>query len=345
MDKILYGVTRDGKEVYEYTVVNKNGMEMSVLDYGALLTRVIVPDKDGNKKDVVLACDNIETTQENPSFFGSVIAPSANRIAKAEVEIDGVLYKMDVNDGENNLHTHFIKGTHKRIWEAEELENGVRFSLTLEDMEYNLPGNRSISVTYTLNDDNEIRLYYEGDSDKNTVINITNHTYFNLDGHTTNDILNQKVLLHASHYTPIVEGAIPTGEIAAVKGTPFDFTQWKVIGDEIDADFEQLRLTGGYDHNYVIDDYDGTVKEIAQAKSDETGIILTVLSDMPGVQFYAGNSTRSSIGKEGMVYEKRSGFCFETQYFPDSVHHKNFPSVIFGPTRPFCSTTIYKFGV
>ncbi len=345
MKKELYGVTKDGKEVHLYTVVNKNGMEMTVMDFGAILVNVLVADKDGNKRDVVLACDNLETFHENSCYFGSTIAPSSNRIAKAEAPIDGVVYKLEVNDGENNLHTNYANGMNKRIWEAKEVENGVRFSFELEDMEYELPGKRTLAVTYTLTDDNEIRIDYEADSDKNTVINLTNHTYFNLDGHQTNTILNHKLLLHASHYTPVVPGSIPTGEIASVKGTPLDFTEWKGMGEEIEADFEQLKLTGGYDHNFVVDNCDGTVKEVAQAKSDDSGIVLTVLSDLPGIQFYAGNYVNNEKGKEGMVYGKRSGFCLETQYYPDSVHHDNFPSVIFGPERPFRSTTIFKFGV
>ncbi|MBS7302626.1 MAG: galactose mutarotase [Lachnospiraceae bacterium] len=345
MKKELYGKTTDGKDVFQYTVTNKNGMEMTVMDFGAILLNVIVPDKNGAKKDVVLACDSMETYRVNGCYFGSTIAPSANRIADAEVTIDGIRYQLDVNDNENNLHTNFPNGMNKRIWNAEETENGVRFTFVLDDMEYNLPGRRELAVTYTLTDDNEICIDYEGDSDKNTVINPTNHTYFNLDGHTSNNILNQKLLLHASNYTPVRAGSIPTGEIASVKGTPFDFTEWKTIGEEIDEDVEQLKLTGGYDHNFVVDNYDGTVKEIAQARSEETGIVLTVLSDLPGVQFYAGNYINGEKGKEEMVYGKRSGFCLETQYYPDSVHHANFPSVIFGPERPFRSTTIFKFGV
>ena len=345
MRKEFYAKTRDGKDVYTYTVENKNGMSMTVMNFGAILLNVIVPDKDGNKQDVVLACDSLETFYENGCYFGSTIAPSSNRIANAEVTIDGVSYQMEVNDNENNLHTHFSNGMNKRIWEAEELENGVRFTFELEDMEYGLPGNCKLAVTYTLTDDNEIRLDYEGDSDKNTVINPTNHSYFNLSGHKASTILDHKLLLHCSSYVPVGKGSIPTGEIAAVKGTPFDFTDWKVIGDEIEADDEQLKITGGYDHNFNVDDCDGTVKEIAKAKSDVTGIELTVLTDLPGVQFYAGNYIEGEKGKDGVVYEKRTGFCLETQYYPDSVHHDNFPSVIFGPERPFRSTTIFKFGV
>lgn len=345
MKKELYGITEDGKEVHQYTVVNKNGMEMTVMDFGAILLNVMVTDQDGNKRDVVLACDNLEAFRENGCYLGSTIAPSSNRIAKAEAPIDGVVYKLEVNDGENNLHSGFANGMNKRIWNADEIENGVCFTFELDDMEYGLPGKRTLAVTYTLNDNNEICIGYKGDSDKNTVLNLTNHSYFNLDGHQANTILNHKLRLRASHFTPVAEGSIPTGEIASVKGTPLDFTEWKEIGDEIDADFEQLKITGGYDHNFVVDDWNGSIKEIAKVKSENSGIVLTVLSDLPGVQFYAGNYIDGVKGKEGIVYGKRSGFCLETQYYPDSVHHTNFPSVIFGPERPFRSTTIFKFGV
>lgn len=345
MKKEFYGKTRDGKDVFLYTVENKNGMEMSVMNFGAILVNVIVPDKEGKKQDVVLSHDNMDDWYKNGCFLGSVIAPSANRIANAEATIDGVSYKLDVNDNENNLHTNIPDGMNKRLWDAQEVENGVRFTYELADMDYKLPGNRKFAVTYTLTDDNEIRLDYEGDSDKNTVMNLTNHAYFNLSGHAAGSILDHKLKMNCSNYTPVRAGSIPTGEIASVKGTPFDFTDWKVIGDEIDADNEQLKITGGYDHNFVVDNCDGTVKEIAKAKSDVTGIELIVLSDLPGVQFYAGNSIKPEKGKDGAVYTKRTGFCLETQYYPDSVHHDNFPSIIFGPERPFRSTTIFKFGV
>lgn len=345
MRKQLYGVTRDGKDIYQYTISNKNGMEITVLNFGAVLEQVIVPDKKGIKRDVVLACDSPDTFSENKCYLGSVIAPSANRIANAEVPIDGVIYKMEANDGKNNLHTNFADGMNKRIWDCEETENGVCFTFQLKDMEYGLPGNRKLSVTYTLTDENEIRIDYDCESDQKTLFNVTNHSYFNLDGHTSNTILNQKLRLRASKFTPLKEGLVPTGEIQSVKGTPLDFTEWKTIGDEIEADYEQLRIAGGYDHNFAVDDFDGTVKEIAQAKSEESGIVLTVSTDMPGVQFYAGNFIDGEKGKEGMVYGKRSGFCLETQYYPDSVHHEHFPSVLFGPGRPLRSTTIFKFGV
>ena len=174
---------------------------------------------------------------------------------------------------------------------------------------------------------------------------MTNHTYFNLNGHTSGTVLNHELRLCASRFTPVTEDSIPTGEILSVKGTPLDFTEWKKIGMDMDANYEQIKRAGGFDHNFVIDDYDGTIKEIARAKAEESGILLTVLTDLPAVQFYAGNALTNEKGKEGMTYGRHSGFCLETQYYPDAVHHANFPSTIFGPERPFRSTTIFKFGV
>lgn len=345
MVKELYGQTKEGQNVYAYTFENKNGMEMTVLDFGANLLKVIVPDKDGVKRDVVLACESLEAFYQNGSFLCSTVGPSANRIAKAEALIDGVIYKMDVNDGENNLHTDIPNGLNKRMWNVEELANGIKFTVELKDMEYKLPGNRKMEVTYTLSDNNEIRIDYAATSDKNTIMNPTNHTYFNLDGHESGTILDHTLWLKASHYTPVVAGAIPTGEIASVKGTPMDFTEWKTIGKDIEEDFEQLHLTSGFDHNFVVDDCDGTIQEIAKAKAKNSGITLTVSSDLPGVQFYAGNCIAPETGKNGAKYDKRHGFCLETQFYPDSVHHDNFPSAVFGPERPYQSVTIFKFEV
>lgn len=343
MKKEIYGQTKDGKNVYQYIMSNKNGMEITVIDFGAILLKVIVPDKNGKKTDVVLGCDCLETYYENSNFFGSTVGPSANRIAGASVEIDGVTYKLDKNDGENNLHSDIPHGLNKRLWDAVEGDNSVTFSIKLADMDMGFPGNRTLQVTYTLTDDNEIKIDYKGNSDKNTVLNMTNHSYFNLAGHNAGNILGHSLKLNAAHYTPVVAGAIPTGEIVPVKGTPLDFTEFKKIGDEIEADFEQLKLVLGYDHNFVTDHYDGSVREIAQATEEKTGILMKVFTDLPGVQMYTGNHVLHAKGKEGAIYEKRDGFCLETQYFPDSVHQKDFPSVIFGPDREYHTTTIYQF--
>ena len=343
MKKELYGKTKDGKDIFCYTMSNKNGMEASVIDFGAILLKVVVPDKNGIKKDVVLGCDCLDTYYENSNFFGSTVGPSANRIAGAVAEIDGVIYHLDKNDGENNLHSDIPHGMNKRLWEAKENDNSVIFTTTLKDGEMGLPGNRSFTVTYTLTQENEVKIDYLVTSDHNTIINMTNHSYFNLAGHDSGNILNHELQLNASHYTPVVVGAIPTGEIATVIDTPLDFTKSKPIGKEIAADFEQLKLVNGYDHNFVTDNFDGKIRKIAEVTEPTTGRIMKVFTDLPGVQLYTGNWVDHAKGKESAIYEKRSGLCLETQYYPDTIHHKNFPSVIFGPNKPYKSTTIYQF--
>ncbi len=343
MKKQLYGKTKEGKDVFCYTMTNKNGMEVSVIDFGAILLNVIVPDKSGEKKDVVLGCDCLDTYYDNSNFFGSTIGPSANRIAGAVADIDGVTYHMDKNDGENNLHSNIPHGMNKRLWEAKENDNSVIFTTQLVDGDMGLPGNRSFTVTYTLTDENEVKIDYLVTSDCNTIINMTNHSYFNLAGHDSGDILSHELQLNASHYTPVVAGAIPTGEIATVKDTPLDFTSSKLIGKEMEADFEQLKLVMGYDHNFVTDNYDGNIRKIAEVVESVSGRKMEVFTDLPGVQFYTGNHVEHAKGKDGAIYEKRAGFCLETQFYPDTIHHSNFPSAIFGVDKPYKSTTIYKF--
>ena len=343
MKKELYGKTKDGKDVFCYTMSNKNGMEASVIDFGAILLKVVVPDKNGIKKDVVLGCDCLDSQYDNPYFFGSTVGPSANRIAGAVAEIDGVIYHLDKNDGENNLHSDIPNGMNKRLWETKENDNNVIFTIGLKDGDMGLPGNRSFTVTYTLTEENEVRIDYLVTSDHNTIINMTNHSYFNLAGHDVGNILNHELQLNASHYTPVLEGAIPTGEIATVNDTPLDFTKSKPIGKEIAADFEQLKLVNGYDHNFVTDNFEGNIRKIAEVTEPTTGRNMKVFTDLPGVQLYTGNWVEHAKGKEGAIYEKHSGLCLETQYYPDTIHHKNFPSVIFGPNKPYKSTTIYQF--
>lgn len=338
-----FGSTKDGKEISLFTITNKKGMEVKVTDLGAILVSVIVPDAKGNKDDVVLGYPEAKGYLKNPSFFGATIGPNANRIGGAQFIIDGKTYKLDKNDGANNLHSHIEKGYHKQLWKTEAGENFVKFSLTDEDGNMGFPGNKEISVTYTLTDTNRVELHYHGESDCNTVINLTNHSYFNLNGHQSGSIEDHMLYLKASHYTPVVRGAIPTGEIASVKGTPMDFTSFEKVGKRINDDFEQLKLTGGYDHNWVIDDWDKSIKLFACVKSEKSGRIMNVYTDLPGVQFYAGNFITPEPGKEGAFYKQRNGLCLETQYFPDTINKSEFPSAVFGKERIYDTTTIYEF--
>lgn len=344
MTKLEFGQTKTGETAYLYELTNKNGMIAKVTDFGANLVSLYVPGKDGKVEDVVLGFDTVAGYEKNMSFFGAVIGPSANRIGNASFAIDGVEYKIAVNDGVNNLHSDILNGIHKRMWKAEASDSSVKFTIESADMDMGFPGNKVISLTYTLTDDNEIKLFYEASSDKNTIMNPTNHSYFNLSGAASGTNIEDNLLtLNASCYTPVVEGAIPTGEIAPVKGTVMDFTRATVIGERINDDFNQLILTKGYDHNYVIDGWDGTVREIATVEDPKSGRVMKVYSDLPGVQFYAGNCIVPEEGKGGAMYGKRSGLCLETQFYPDTINQPNFPSCVFGPGKDYASTTIYKF--
>lgn len=341
--KELYGVMKDGKKVSKYIIENANGFRAEFLDMGAILDKLFVPDKDGNLVDVTLSNSSVEEYEADGNFFGATVGPNANRIAKAEVVIDGVLYKMPVNDGENNLHTDVVNGVHRRIWDAKEEGNSVIFTINLPDGEFGLPGNRMMQVTYTVTDDNAIRIDYYATSDKKTIYNMTNHTHFNLDGHASGSVLDHVLWLDASCFTPVVAGAIPTGEIKNIKGTIFDFTTPKTIGPDINTDDEQINLVSGYDHNYVIDDADGTLKEVAWVKGPKSGRVMKVISDQPGIQLYTDNFVKDAKGKDGVVYGWRQGLCLETQAYPDSIHQDSFPDVIYGPDREYRTTTIYKF--
>lgn len=326
-----------------YTLENSRGMKAVVSNFGALIVRLFVPDQNGGAADVALGYDTLEEYKENGCFFGAVIGPNANRIGKARYELDGVAYQLDANDGANNLHSHKELGAHKKVWNAEEKENGILFTLEMKDGELGFGGNKTMRVLYEVTENNELRITYDADSDKNTIINLTNHCYFNLDGHGAGSIETHKLQLFAASYTPADEGSIPTGEIAPVAGTPMDFTRMRVIGERIDADFEQLKLAGGYDHNWVCDNCDGTVRRIAVAQNSSGSRTMEVYTDLPGVQFYAGNFITPQPGKEGKSYGRRSGLALETQFFPDTPNKPQFPSDVFGPQKHYHTTTIYRF--
>ena len=341
--KEKFGTTKCGKDVYAYTLTNSKGMAAKIINFGANLVSLLVPDANGNLEDVVLGFDTLEGYYGNGSFFGATIGPSANRIAGASFEIDGKKYQIDVNDGENNLHSHMEDGYHKCVWDATEGTDSVTLTLEGQDGEMGFPGNKKITMVYSLSEDNELKLSYHVTVDANTIVNLTNHTYFNLSGHKSGKIEDHLLKINASHFTPVVAGAIPTGEIASVEGTPLDFTKMKPIGQDINADCEQLKLVQGYDHNFVVDGADGTLREIAEAQDPKSGRKMKVFTDLPGVQFYAGNCIGEETGKDNAAYGPRKGFCLETQYYPDNIHHPNFPQALFGPGKDYNSVTIYQF--
>ena len=342
--KELYGKTKDGQEVYSYSLENSKGFKAVVINYGAILDKLFVPDANGNIVDVTLSSGCIEEYEADGNFFGATVGPSANRIADGEVPIDGVVYQMLKNDGPNNLHSDVVNGIHKRVWSASEGENSVTFEIKLEDGEFGLPGNRTIDVTYSVTEDNELKIEYYGTSDKKTVYNMTNHSHFNLAGHDFGSVLDHTLKINASNFTTISSSeAIPTGAIDSVIGTELDFTSAKAVGKDIYTENQQIKYVNGYDFNYVVDDYDGSIKEIAELKDPVSGRVMKVLSDLPGVQLYTDNWIVNAPGKGGHIYNQRNGLCLETQAYPDSIHKDNFPDVVYGPDREYKTTTIYKF--
>lgn len=338
-----FGTTKDGKEITKYTIANSKGMKASVINYGAILTNLWVPDKTGTVEDIVLGYDDPESYFENGSFFGATVGPNANRIANASFSINGQKYQLAVNDGPNNLHSDYMKGYHKQLFEAKVNDDGVTFLLEDADGSMGFPGNKKISVTYSLSEENELSIHYEATSDADTIINMTNHTYFNLKGHKAGNIEDHILCINASKYTPVIPGAIPTGELAPVKDTVFDFTSPKKIGEDINKDIDQLTMVKGYDHNWVLDNYDGNMRKIASVCVDGVSRMMEVYTDLPGVQFYAGNCIAPTVGKENTKYSPRFGLCLETQYYPNTANEPSFPGCVFGPDKKYDTTTVYKF--
>lgn len=341
--KEKFGTMKTGEDIYLFTLENKNGMKAKITNFGAAVVALWVPDKNGELADVVLGFDKAEDYFSNPSFMGVTIGPNANRVGGAAFTLNGKEYRLSVNDGVNNLHSDMDGGYHKGLWTAEEVGDSLKLTIEGKDGALGFPGNKKVTMIYTLTDDNELKLTYHATSDKETLLNLTNHTYFNLAGHDSGSIEGQFLRLYASHFTPVLPGAIPTGEIAPVAGTPLDFTEMKEIGKEIGADYEQLKLVQGYDHNFVIDGADGTMRQAAEAEDVKSGRRMKVFTNLPGVQFYAGNCIDEQMGKGGVRYTPRMGFCLETHYFPDNIHHPNFPQAVFGPGKDYEAETIYQF--
>ena len=343
-----FGTLPSGEEVQIYHLENKSGAFAEVLQFGAILVKLCVPDRDGRLTDVVLGYDDLAGYEVNGCFFGATIGRSGNRIAQSRFTLDGKEIVLTPNEGANNLHSG-PDGFEKKMWTASEIsedKNAVTFSRISSDGENGFPGEFNVSVTYEMTEENELRIVYGGVCDQTTIANMTNHSYFNLAGEGSGSAMDQYLTIHVEQYTPVGEGSIPLGENAAVEGTPMDFRKAHKIGDEIEADFEQLRITGGYDHNYVTDGYNkASIREIAEAWSEKTGIQMNVLTDCPCVQFYAANFVDQEHGKNGHVYNKREAFCLETQVEPNAVNVENFHSPILEAGERYYSETIYRFSV
>ncbi len=353
-EKTIFGRLNDGREVHLYSLENKDKTKVNIINYGAIVTNIFVKDKEGNIADVVLGYDSLEGYVKDKSFFGAIVGRYGNRINKGRFQIEGEEYQLINNDGENHLHGG-PKGFYKVLWEVEsfddlnssevsEQKNSLRLKYVSHDGEQGYPGKVTIKVTYTLTEENELKIYYEGETDKTTILNPTHHSYFNLTGDFKKNILGHELKIDADKFTPVNKELIPTGELLNVENTPMDFNTPSLVGARIDDDFEQLRFAGGYDHNWVLNNFDYSVRKIASVYEPETGRLIEVSTDQPGLQFYSGNSLNSSVvGKGGLEYKFRTGLCLETQHFPDSPNQPDFPSVILNPGKIYRSTTIYKF--
>src|SRR5690349_19545333 len=313
-----------------YTLTNNNGVEVSVTNYGGTVTSIRVPDRNGIFGDVVLGYDTVDEYMRNPRYLGALIGRYANRIGHGRFSLNGVEYQLAQNNGANHLHGG-VKGFDKRIWKLSETPAGLHLEYFSPDGEENYPGNLTVAVDYSLSDENELRIDYHATTDKDTIVNLTNHTYFNLRGHGT--ILDHELMLRAGSFTPVSEDLIPTGEIRSVDGTRMDFRTRRVISE------------GGYDHNFVLDDWKhGSMRSVGRLAESESGRVMEVSTTQPGVQFYSGNFLDGSlIGKRGVRYEQYAALCLETQHFPDSPNQPNFPSTVLRAGDTYDEATIYKF--
>jgi aldose 1-epimerase len=343
------GVLASGDSVKVYTLKNAAGMEVSIMDLGGTITKWTAPDKDGKFADITLGSNTPQDYLTTTKYLGALIGRFGNRIAKGKFSLDGNEYTLPVNNGPNALHGG-LKGFNAVIWKAipiEGAEPGLKLTYLSKDGEEGYPGNLTVEVVYTLKADNSLTIDYTATTDKNTVVNLTNHAYFNLKGEGKGDILDHEIVLNADKYLPTDAGLIPTGELKPVAGTPFDFTTAHLIGERInDTTDIDIKLGGGYDHCWVFTDQSNKLKSVAMVTEPVSGRTMEVLTTEPAVQFYTGNFLNgSATGKSGVKYERRYGFCLETQHFPDSPNQSAFPTTVLKPGETYKTTTIYKFGV
>lgn len=339
--------TKSGLKVESYTLSNSNGMEADILNLGGIVYSLRVPDRNGRIDDVVLGYDDIESyLKPRGAYFGAIVGRHANRIGDACFELNGIEYKLAKNDGENQLHGG-IKGFDKVIWQAKVIggdNEKLQLSYLSKDGEEGFPGNLEVKVIYSVTEENELKIEYYAAADKDTVVNLTNHSYFNLTGQASGDILNHKVMINADKFTVNDDKALPTGEILEVQGTPMDFTSLTEVGKNINSNYDQIVFGSGYDHNWVLNTKGDISKMAAEVVDEKSGRVLEVYTTKPGVQLYTGNFLHEAeTGKGGVKYDKRSGLCLETQYFPNALKHKNFPSPILKAGEQYRHVTIYKF--
>lgn len=337
ISKKLFGKTKDGQEVYEYKLENSEGNYVKVINYGATVTSIVIGRE---KTDVCLGYNTIQEYENNGGFLGACIGRVGNRIGQGNFSLGGQIYELEKNDGNNHLHGG-SKGFHTRMFDVSEKKSELMFSRMSEDMEEGYPGNLKVEVSYSFDDNNNFNIHYMAVSDKDTPVNLTNHTYFNLSGENDGNILDHMLKIESEFYTENDKNCLPNGNIVCVQGTPFDFRSEKAIGAEIGSDNEQLEYGNGYDHNFVLSKRG--MKSAAKIYSPKTGITMKVITDKPGIQFYSGNSLENQMGKSGVPYRKRSGFCLETQYFPNGMKFSHFPDIVLKAGEVYNYTTVYSF--
>ena len=351
VQKEIFGRMPDGREVELYTLTNANGLKARITTYGAIVVSLEVPDRNGKLGDITLGFDTLEEYLKGHPYFGAIVGRYGNRIGKGRFTLNDIEYQLATNNGENHLHGG-VKGFDKVVWDAEPVRQddavGVKLTYLSKDGEEGYPGNLSCTVTYTLTNKDELKVSYEAQTDKPTPVNLTHHSYFNLAGQGTGDILGHELMLNTDRFTPVDEGLIPTGELRPVKGTPMDFTKPTAIGARIEQDYEQLRYGKGYDHNWVLNRVprksDDSLTLAARVYEPTSGRMMEIYTTEPGIQFYSGNFLDgSNIGKGGRVYQHRYGFCLETQHFPDSPNKPNFPSVILKPGQKYTHVAVHRF--
>jgi len=346
--KEAYGKTANGKAVDLYSLTNANGLVAKVTNFGAIVTELWVPDRNGNLGDIVQGYDNLEGYIQDKAYFGAIVGRVGNRTADGRFTLDGVEYTLVKNErGVNHLHGGNV-GFNKVVWDASEVRTadavGVKMTYLSKDGEEGYPGNLTCTVTLSLTNDDALKIEYEVTTDKPTVHNVTHHGYFNLGGQGSGDILSHEIMIDAASITPVDENLIPNGELMPVEGTPFDFNKSTAIGARINEDNEQLKFGLGYDHNYVLNNYDGGLRKVCVLYDPKSGRVMETHTTEPGLQFYSGNFLDGTItGKAGKVYEHRYALCLETDHFPDSANHPQFPSIVLRPGETYKSTTAYKF--
>ncbi len=347
IEKEAFGKLPDGREAYLYTLENKSRIVVKISDCGATIVSILVPDKNGKMGDVTFGYDNVSGYVNGTQFFGATIGRYANRIARGTFTLDGEVYHLPINNGLNTLHGG-PAGFYKQLWTPEPMETkegpAIKLTYVSKDGEEGYPGTLTATVTFTLKNDNSIEIHYTAKTTKPTVINMTNHSYFNLSGDPTRSILDEELMINANKYTPVDTTQIPTGKIANVANTPMDFRKLTAIGARINEDNEQLKIGHGYDLNWVLNNYNKKIRKAAEVYDPASGRVLDIYTDQPGIQFYSGNFLDGSqTGKNGVVYKFRNALCLETQHFPDSPNEPKFPSATLLPGKTYSTTTIFKF--